>query len=79
MRFKTCQPNDSRGMLKVDQQDDNVVSTYSEHVYKDSFWVETCVIINYCAIFRCNANTSHHREQVLFILRFHTNEAVPHE
>ena len=52
--------------VKVDRR---TLSTYSEIVYKDSFWVETSVIINYCAIFQCNANTSHHREQDLFILR----------
>ena len=54
--------------------DRHTLSTYSEHVYNEIVLVETSIIINYCAIFRCNANTSHHREQVLFILRFHTND-----
>ena len=27
------------------------VSLHSEHVYKDTFWVETSINMNYCAIF----------------------------
>ena len=46
-------------------------STYSQHIYKDSFWVTMSVIINQCVILRCNTNTSHMREQKC-ILHFHT-------
>ena len=56
------------------KDDRRILSTYSEHVYKDIFWVNTSVIINYCTIFRCNANANHNREQILFILRFHANQ-----
>ena len=34
------------------------------------------IIIKDLAILRCNASTSYHREHVLFILRFHTNDIL---
>ena len=37
------------------------VSLHSEHVYKDTFRVETSVKMNYCAILRYTTNTGHHR------------------
>ena len=51
------------------------VSLHSEHVYKDNFWVETSINMNYCAIFQCTKNTGHHREHT-FILRFLTNNIL---
>ena len=55
------------------KDDRRTLFMYSEHVYKDRFWVKMSVIIKYCVIFWCNANTSHYREQILFIF------AVPYE
>jgi len=34
---------------------------HSEHVYKDSVWVEMTIRMNYCAIFWSNTHINHHR------------------
>ena len=49
------------------------LSLHTEHVYKDNFWVEMSVKMNYSAIFQCSPNTGHHGAHA-FILRFHMNQ-----
>ena len=35
------------------------LSLHSEHIYKDKFWGERNIKVNYCSIFQCTRNTSH--------------------
>ena len=49
------------------------LSLHLEHVYRDNFWIETSVKINYCAILRYTTNTGHYRQHIS-ILRSRTNQ-----